>query len=340
MDEVNHVYVVTHTDLDGVGSAAAFLRIAGRRPGRDSTIAFTEPYELHELLGDLERHIERGDVLAITDLGLNDDTRRPIRDVMEKLTARGVRVEWYDHHVWSEDDIASLRRMGVNIYIDRTTCATGVVVRYAPILWKTAPDSLLEELSKAVCSADLWRWDHSLSPKLFRAVGSREASREWRLKVIEKFLSGILWDEEMERRLEEYVNEELRNMSSILKTVYVREAGGVRIASAYKENGPPANSILGALLLSRYKAEIAVIIRPNGGLSLRSRRVNVQRIAVKLGGGGHVRAAGAKIEIPLWIRIAGMITPRALSYYAAYRVSKALYGNLEYIDDSKQPYNY
>ena len=337
---VNHLYVVTHTDLDGVGSAAAILRIAGRRLGRDSTVAFTEPYELHELLESLEGYLERGDALVIADLGLNSDTREPIREVLGKVVARGVRVEWYDHHVWGEDDLEGLRRLGAAVHVDRSTCATGVIVRYAPRVWGVEPDSFLEELSKAVCSADLWRWDHSLSPKLFRAVGSREASREWRLKVIEKFLSGTLWDEEMEKRLEEYVSEELRNVSSILKTVYVAEVGGLRIASAYKENGPPANSIVGALLTARYKADIAVIVRPNGGISLRSGKINVQKIAAKLGGGGHPRAAGAKIEIPLWIKIASMVTPKALPYYATRKVAKALEGNIEHLSETPQTHEY
>jgi len=337
---VNHLYVITHTDLDGIGSAAAILRIAGRRPGRDSTVAFTEPYELHELLEGLEGYLERGDGLVIADLGLNEDTREPVTRILGGVVARGVRVEWYDHHVWNNGDVEGLRRVGVNIYVDRSTCATGVVVKYAPILWGAGADGFLEELSRAVCSADLWRWDHSLSPKLFRAAGSREAGNEWRLRVLEKFLSGTLWDEEMEAKLQEYVNEELRNVSRILKTVYVGEAGGVRIASAYKDNGPPANSIVGALLIARYKADIAVIVRPNGGVSLRSRRVNVQRIAVKLGGGGHPRAAGAKIEIPLWVRIASMLTPKALTYYVTKRVAEAVKGDLEYIGETTQAYEY
>lgn len=329
--QVNHVYVVTHTDLDGIGSAAVYLRMARRRPGREATIAFTEPYELHNLLSDLSKYMESGDLLVVTDLGLNEDTRRPIAEIIADIVGKGVRVEWYDHHVWEEDDIKSLAKLGAAIHVDRSTCATGVVAKYAPAKWRVSLDEFTLELVDAVCSADLWRWNNSLSPKLFRAAGSREASNEWRLKILEKFLEGVIWDDELERKLEDYVNEELKNMTSILATVYVANSKGVKIAVAYKENGPPANSIVGALLLSRFKADIAVIMRPNGGLSLRSRRVNVQRIASKLGGGGHPRAAGARIELPLWVRILRVLTPKVMTYYGALVISRALSDGIEYL---------
>ncbi len=338
MADINHLYAVTHTDLDGIGSAATLLRVYGRRPGRDATVAFTEPYELHEVLRGLGEYVERGDLLAITDLGLNEDTRGPVLDAIKSIVSRGARVEWYDHHVWSEADAASLSRLGVEIYVDRTTCATGVVARYAAG-GRGSADTFLGELVDAVCSADLWRWTNSLSAKLFRAAGSREAGNEWRVKVLEKFLDGILWDEELERRLEEYVNAELANMREILKTVYTLEAGRARIAVAYKENGPPANSIVGALLTSRYKADIAAIVRPNGVISLRSRKVNVQRIAVKLGGGGHPRAAGAKIRIPLLVRLLGRLTPKIITLYTAIIVARAASNNLELLQDEPEtPY--
>lgn len=329
VSELNHVYVVTHTDLDGVGSAAVALRILRRRPGRDSTIIFTEPYELHEVLGSIEGYLEKGDMLIVADLGLNEDTRKPVIEIVRRLTSKGVLVEWYDHHVWDPDDISTLSKLGVRINIDRTTCATGVVAKYMAV----DNDSFLAELVDAVCSADLWRWSNSLSPKLFRAVGSREASNEWRVRVLEKFLDGILWDEELERKLEAYVNEELRNVKEILRTKYIVEEEGLRIAVAYKENGPPANSIIGALLTSRYKADIAVIVRPNGGISLRSRRVNVQRIASRLGGGGHPRAAGAKIPIPLWVRILKPLTPRIITFYVARLIARCVRGNVELLEE-------
>ncbi|MCX8195604.1 MAG: DHH family phosphoesterase [Acidilobaceae archaeon] len=320
---MRHVYVVTHTDLDGVGAAAAMLRVLGRKRNDGATVIYSEPYELHEVLSSLAEHVEKGDLVAVTDLGLNEEVKEESVEAVRELTTSAT-VEFYDHHVWGERDIRDLVRAGATLYIDRSTCATGVVVNYAARSRGMEPDDFLRELERAVCSADLWRWDHPLSPKLYRAVGAREERDEWRNRVLDKFVEGRLWDEELERRVESYVDEELRKVKKALETVYVAEKGGVRVAFALKEEGPPANGIIAAVLMARYNAHLAGIIRPNGGLSLRSRKVDVQRIAVKLGGGGHVRAAGARLKVPTLVSLVAHLYPKVLSWYGARRVLQLL----------------
>ncbi|MEM1927411.1 MAG: DHHA1 domain-containing protein [Acidilobaceae archaeon] len=318
----NHLYIVTHTDLDGVGAAAVLLRIAGRRLGYDATLVFAEPYDLHEALSSLAEHVERGDCVAISDLGVNPESWRELLRAVSLISSKGARVEWYDHHVWDSGEAEELRRRGVSIFIDKTTCATGVVARYAPILWGGEPDEYTARLVDAVCSADLWRWDNPYSPKLFRAVGAREASYKWKARVVEKLASGVLWDEELASRVEEYVSMELENVSKALSTVSVMEARGVRIAVALKDEGPPANGILAAIMMARYSADIACIARPNGGISLRSRTVDVQELSRRLGGGGHPRAAGARIKIPLIVHIISRLLPRILTMYIAWKLAR------------------
>lgn len=312
-------YIITHTDLDGVGAAAAALRILGRKRGEGAVVLYAEPYSLHETLLGLLDYLERGDLVIVTDLGLNEENKRETIEAFLSVR-RKAEVELYDHHVWDAADASQLIFGGVKVNIDRSTCATGVVVRHATRLRGLEPDPFLLELESAVCSADLWRWDHPLSPKLYRAVGVREEGALWRDKVIDKFVEGKLWDEELAKRLEEYYSLELSNVSRILSSAYVAERNGVRVAAATREEGPPANSIVGAILMARFKAKIAVIARPNGSLSLRSREVDVQRIAASLGGGGHVRAAGARIGLPLYVRLLSLLYPRALSWYAARKV--------------------
>ncbi|MEM2421514.1 MAG: DHHA1 domain-containing protein [Acidilobaceae archaeon] len=321
---MNHLYIITHTDLDGIGSAASILRILGRKRSRDATILYAEPYNIHEILESLLGYFESGDLLVVADLGLNEENKARVFELLESIVDKGVRVEWYDHHVWDPNDITKIMGLGVSIYIDRATCATGVVVRYATRSRGLEPDKFLIELEDVVCSADLWRWSNPLSPKLFRAAGSREERVEWRGKVIDKIVDGKLWDEELEAKLEEYMNQELRNIAKIIDTVYVSEFNNYRIAVALKDEGPPSNSIIGALLIERYKAHIAGIIRPNGGLSLRSRTVNVQKIALRLGGGGHMKAAGAKIKIPIIISILSRINPKILTWYTTRKIRGVL----------------
>lgn len=322
MERINHLFIVTHTDLDGAGAAAAALRITGRKID-ESTIVFAEPYNLDRKMGELKEIVSQGDMVVVADLGINANSFNGILDAVKYLSSTGARIEWYDHHVWSDDEINAVREAGALVIVDRSTCATGVVARHMSQL-RGVKDEFLSELEAAVCAADLWRWDHHMAPKLFRVAGDRN-DEEWKLKLIEKLSSGVLWDDELEEKLEQYVNEELRGFNDVLSTVYVGEADGYRIAVAYKRTrGPPGSSMIGASLLFRYNSDVAGIVRRDGGLSLRSRRVNVQEVAKALGGGGHPAAAGAKINVPLLVKLASILYPKAMSWYAYKVIAGAL----------------
>ncbi len=320
---MSHVYIITHTDLDGVGSAAAILRTMDLVDG-GATILYAEPYNVDEKLDSISEYVEEGDRVVVADLGPNRDSFNKAVESIRDITGRGAEVEWYDHHVWSEDEEEALRRAGARLFIDKSTCATGVVARYATSLHGAEVDEVLRELESIVCAADLWRWDHPMAPKLARIVGwnSDEERDEWRSRVAYKLAQGIFWDDEFEERLQDYVTKELSGYNKVMRTIYVKESGKCRVAAAYKLRGPPANSFIGGMLQSRYQADIAVIIRPNGGVSLRSRSIDVQIIAKAMGGGGHPRAAGAKISFPLWVRLFNYIYPKAYSRYTAGLVYK------------------
>jgi len=321
---MNHLIIITHTDLDGAGGAAAYLRLAGRNLS-DATVIFSEPYELHEVLESLVENVDSDDKLVIIDLGPNKENYDAIVRLAKEFIKKKVEMEWYDHHIW-EDNGDVLKNIGVKMFIDRGTCAAGVVAKYASKVYDKVIDDFLNELVKAVCAADLWKWDHHMAPKLFRVIGSEKGSQndKWKLNVIEKFLNGKLWDEELQEKLESYVNKELKGYDKVLKTLYLKRFKGLTIVSVVKSRGPPSNSLIGALLLSRFDADIAIIGRENGAMSLRSRSFDVQKVASLLGGGGHPRAAGAKVKIPFITMFLSKFYPKLLSRYMAHRVTLAL----------------
>ncbi|GBF09616.1 conserved hypothetical protein [Aeropyrum pernix] len=313
-NEFNHLFIITHTDLDGIGAGAVAVRLLGRVDG-GYTVVFAEPYNVHNSIEDILDHLDKGDLIIISDLGANRESLPRAADLLASATSKGVAVKWFDHHIWSNDELELLRRAGVEVTVDTSTCATGVVARY---LTPDGGDGFIKQFVDAVCSADLWKWTHPLSGKLFRVVGERNQDMEWKHKVLAKFAAGVMWDEELEKRLEGYVNEELKGYTTAIKNAVSIKIHELKIASTYKNfRGPPSSSMIGALLLHRYNADIAIIVRSDGGLSLRSRMVNVQPIARELGGGGHPKAAGAKIEVPLLVRLASRLYPKILSLYAA-----------------------
>jgi len=321
---LTHRYaVVTHTDLDGIAAAAIYLRLAGAEPDVDAAIMFAEPYKLHRVLADV------GDVerVAIMDLGPNTGTFDSIVGTIADLRQRGITVEWYDHHRWRPEWVEKLSSLGAKMYIDTATCGAGVVAKYAPGELDAEPDEFISRLVKATCAADLWKWDDPLAPKLYRVVDRYRGSKgdKWKRTILRGFWEGSFWWPELDEALNEYLEKEFTGFNDALRNVVIATIRDCRVVFVLKRPGPPNASILGNSLLDRYSADIAVIIRRKGrGLSLRSRSVNVREIAARLGGGGHPRAAGAPLNMPLRYRVLAFFWPRARLYYARQLIERAL----------------
>lgn len=294
--------IITHDDLDGVGAAALYIRARGLSIA-ETIIGFTKP---HILVDSLRKALkEKPSRIMIADIGLNPGL---VNEVVEVLSKSNVEVEWYDHHVWDSGWVKALTSIGVKLYIDTTTCATGVVAKYLNL-----DDEFSLKLVKTICAIDLWRWDYPLAPFLYRIGMWVDEKKELLTRLTVFFASGRLWDDSFNRIVEDFVNKELRNYSRVDRIVELLELDNCRIVLAVKYwDGPPHRSLLAQYLLSRYEADIAVILRPWGGISLRSRRVDVRRIALELGGGGHPKASGAPLPASWLRRLLSRIYPKIL----------------------------
>ena len=318
---------MTHDDLDGEGAAAAYLRILSVDPSQ-ARIEFAEPYDVDRALERVAQLAAPGDVVAIMDIGYNDGaTPRALRVIVD-LVRRGVAVEWYDHHVWAEEELEAVRAAGARIFVDRSTCGAGVVVHYASKLRGLEPDEYLLRLERAVCAADLWRWDDPLAPKLMRASNSGEDERasRWRRAVIESFYRGELWNAQMEARLASYLEAELAGSSRELRSSYRASSGGCSVVAVVRSLELPSDSILASMAISRTESKVAAIVKRRGlgrvSLSLRSRgQADVQVVAKALGGGGHPRASGASMRVPALVYLLSYLYPRLLARYVASKLA-------------------
>ncbi len=309
--------IVTHTDMDGVGSAAVYTYLAGEKPER---VIYTEPYLLAEAFSVLRR--AGAEKIAFMDLGMNPGVFEAAKRFAEEMARRGVRIEWYDHHVWSDEWIRGIRESGVDIHVDRSTCATGVVAKYAPRRRESVDEDFLREVVGGVCAGDIWRFDHWRGPWYLRLVRRRD-SDEWRNHVLETISSGKAWIDEFTEKVKERFEEELRALSIVEKKIKVYRADGVRIAVIPWTRGVEA-SFSAALALGRTGAEIAAVVSRDGKISLRSTGYNVRDIALILGGGGHPRAAGARVHIPVIRRLVCVFTPKPCIEYAVGKLIEAV----------------
>jgi len=312
--------LVTHTDIDGIGSAAAYIRL-GLRGGRYA-VRFTEPEDLPVTLEEIwDLYGDRVGRLVITDLAPNIGNYERIGVILRAFRDRGARVEWYDHHEWDQGVLKHLTDFA-SIRVDRSTCATGVVASS----FETR-DGFIEELVSAVCSIDLWRFHDPLSPWLLRLSIYRKDDL-WRsimLKTLVRAdsLGGVIeWGRQY---IEKIFDKEIRLYNYYRDRAWITAVDGIRLASLVKRHREISTSQLAHYILSISGSDIALIINPRGPLSLRSRRCDVRIIAVGLGGGGHRPAAGAYMRIPLLYRILYRVgLEGALHRYVVSRVSRVI----------------
>jgi len=287
-----HYLMIVHNDLDGTCSAAVYSRIVGNMPRK--IIFVPGPDSLVKVLGNIRNGKENAIVIA--DLGMNSSIYSKVVSLLRELKSMNKVIEWYDHHVWEEEWIREVKGIGVDLHVDNSTCGAGVIEKY-----KGNGDNINKVIVDADCSVDLWMHNNSLGEKLRRVI---ELNRDfkWKMEVVEELYKGNLWNKKFEESLIYMIKEELKGYSNILKNVKVIEFNGVKLAFSIKWNGPPDISYGAQYVMSRTGSE--VFCSYNGSrVSFRSNRYNVREIAHKLGGGGHVLAAGAKIQAPLYLRV-------------------------------------
>ncbi|PVU76688.1 DHH family phosphoesterase [Acidianus hospitalis] len=293
-------YAIVHNDFDGTASVAVYARAVKSLP---KNVWFTEPTKVHNLLSKLE---PRGVYnVMIADLGLNESTFDKIVESCKKLIDQGVKIQWFDHHVWKEEWKSKLSEIGVEVHHDTSTCGAGVVHKVM-----NPDDEFSSKLASADCSVDIWLHNDPMGEKLRRIVESNK-DYGWKKKLIETFYNGILWNEEFQKILEDQVDQELKGYQKLPKYYRVIEVNGVKVVVAIRWKGPPDISYAAQYLMTRTGAK--VFVSANGkAISFRSSTINVRLFAAKLGGGGHPLAAGASLEIPLIYRILrriGIISP-------------------------------
>lgn len=280
-------YAIVHNDFDGTASAAVYARAVGSLP---KTVFFTEPNKLHTLLRSLElRGVYN---IMIADLGINANTFNDIVKELRRLINQGAKIEWFDHHVWKDEWKEELKKIGVNLYHDTSTCGAGVIYKY-----KNPNDNFSRKLASADCSVDIWLHDDPMGEKLRRIVENNK-DYSWKNELIKTFFNGILWNDAFDKILEETMSKELEGYKKVMKSYRLLEINGYKVIIAVRWKGPPDISYASQFLMTRTGA--SVFVSANGkSISFRSREIDVRQFAVRLGGGGHPLAAGAQLKVPL-----------------------------------------
>ncbi|NPA96508.1 MAG: hypothetical protein GXO32_02765 [Crenarchaeota archaeon] len=291
--------IVTHVDLDAIASAALYVHCAGA--GIDETeILFIPP---RDIVKALARTLGRCSKVVIADLGLNSSNYREVAKLAKRLREEGAEVEWFDHHVWDREWIEALRSAEVNLHLDRSTCAAGIISKVVC--------GRCTELARIACSVDLWVFDRWEAPFLYRIAEYYSSDGRW-IDLVKELIELNCDPQSIISRyiglVEEMVSEELNIVSRALEKVMVTAIGNVKLCIYAKDDSERrvSTSLMCNAMLGRGLCDVAVVVRRDlRALSLRSKEsCNVREIAKALGGGGHPRAAGAPLSMSLWTKLA------------------------------------
>lgn len=285
--------LLSHNDLDGVGCGI----LAKLAFGKDLQVRYNSIAALNR---EVELFFENDDpetVLFITDLSINEKNEKNI----EAFYQSGGKVQLIDHHKTSlnynqydwgnvivEDDDGKL------------TSATSLFYHYLIEKGHLSKTEALDEFVELVRQYDTWEWEKNDNQQaqrlnaLFFLVSIDEFEKKMleRLKSFDHFqfddFEKKILDME-EGKIERYIR---RKRREIVQAQINDHFAGVVYAESY-------HSELGNELGKEYPHLDYIAIINMGGKRLGFRtihdHIDVSKIAEKLGGGGHAKAAGCTL---------------------------------------------
>lgn len=300
VDRADTVLIVSHhrPDGDATGTTVAVRDVLRRRgkhvvaatldpvPQRYQTFVAGEPLELW----DPDVHpaqAERSDVVIVLDTAAWPQ----LVAAEEALRRAGDRLIVVDHHE-TQDALG-----GIHL-IDRTAAATGLIVYewFGALKW-TMPRNALEGLFSALATDTGWFRFSNADARAFRVASEMVEAGVPSHEMYER----IYWSESPAR---------IRLTSRALSSLEFHAQGRLAVMcldqAAFAECGAePSDSedlINEPMRIGSVELSVLLIEQPDGRtrVSLRSKgQVNVAAVAGNLGGGGHARAAGLHVPLPL-----------------------------------------
>ncbi|MDT7890401.1 MAG: DHHA1 domain-containing protein [Desulfurococcales archaeon] len=285
--------IVSHDeDIDGIGSAAAVIKITGTR------CVYLTGYFMDKWL-QLGKKIrarcrEKGAIeLLVADLNPSLE----MIDVLDRSLAGcvGKKVIWVDHHVWSGEVLSRVESLGyIETYINRSMTSTENMINYLG-LRENAEMNLIAYLSR---DTDYGLYRHPLSEPLTDVIRYslyRKSDTGFLIKLARKFSRGIVWDYEIESIWIEAKREKEKAIEDARRSVVMRNIKGYK--ALFMLVDPMISSKIAIREAQTSNYDIAFVVYKNGSVTIArgSRDINCAEIAMRLGGGGHQHIAGAQI---------------------------------------------
>lgn len=278
--------------LDGVGSAIMVLRALGT----DGVgIAYIQPSAVAEALELLTTVPSRDRKLLIADLSLDPEHYDDIVATCAALHEGGWHIEWRDHHhkQWEGLDLSRLEEHVEVLDVNDDATESGASLMQQAIAKK---DRFAKKLAETIRDRDLW-WNKTPDSETLEFAINHMGE--------DAFTQHML-----ERKARDAVVDDVIQAAADAERAMVEEHTKILLDDAMyyeADNGDKVGVVFGWLpknvglhrLLQKKKVRVAVNVRPNGKMSLRSRKDApvTHLVARRFKGGGHPNASGGDLGL-------------------------------------------
>lgn len=275
--------------LDGVASV-----IVARRRLEGVGTLYAQPSHVLAALELVADTPADGRTLLIADLSM----QKPDFDAVVAACARareaGWQIEWRDHHhkQWEGLDLDRLEKHLDVLEVDRKAKESGATLMQKAI----APrDKFLKALAQTVRDRDLW-WNKTPDSETLEFALTELGEDAFTAHYLAHDGKGPVVDDVIQAAADRERARQATQTAAVLRTVRFHGEPPQRAAIVY--GWLPKNTGLHELL-EHEDCAVAINIRPNGKMSLRSRKAApvCHRIAGRFGGGGHPNASGGDLGL-------------------------------------------
>lgn len=272
---ITNIVHLTHNDLDAAGSDAICRMVFGT----EILTLFSSVNRFGWFLSQVSGCNGKEDTLIISDLGYQNG----IEDQIRKVHAAGWKIQWYDHHKWTKEEMNRVRPFVVSLTVDTASCATGVVCREF-----AKENAEVVEIARVVCDYDLWKHEDPRSAVLGIVTSKRENLE----RIRDKLSQGIIIDDEVSQifsGMEQDKNACMKKSIRHAKIFHGKYTIAVMPAYGYpSETAAEARKELGC--------DMELLVFDTGKFSLRSVAPVSHLIARQFNGGGHPNASGGSFS--------------------------------------------
>ncbi|MHB1262050.1 MAG: hypothetical protein ACYC2H_10085 [Thermoplasmatota archaeon] len=277
--------------LDGVGAAIVTLRSLGPE---NVGVAYVQPGDMAHVLSHYSKFPGKGRRFLIADLSLQPEQYDSIVSSCALLKSNGWKLEWRDHHhkQWEGLDLSRLKAHLEVLEVNADATESGASLQQMALAPK---DDFLRRLAATVRDRDLW-WNKTTDSETLEFALSELGTEDFARHYLDSDPGSAIADATIQAAAQREKDRQGGAKGKLLSQARYWGDGETKVGVVY--GWLPKNTGLHDLL-EDHGCQVAINVRPNGKVSLRSRKPAAvcHLIAKEFHGGGHPNASGADLGL-------------------------------------------